>query len=43
MAHISILKFKNSSPADTLPLKDLEAAGYKVDRVYKELLCIRGA
>jgi cyanuric acid amidohydrolase len=28
MAPISILKFGVSSPADTLPLKELKAAGY---------------
>jgi cyanuric acid amidohydrolase len=28
MAHINILKFGVSSPADTTPLKQLKAAGY---------------
>jgi cyanuric acid amidohydrolase len=28
MAHINILKYGVSSPADTTPLKELKAAGY---------------
>jgi cyanuric acid amidohydrolase len=29
MAHINILKYGVSSPADTSPLKELKAAGYE--------------
>jgi cyanuric acid amidohydrolase len=38
MAHINILKFGVSSPADTTPLKQLKAAGYDS----KDILAVIG-
>jgi cyanuric acid amidohydrolase len=38
MAHINILKYGVSSPADTTPLKELKAAGYSS----KDILAVIG-
>jgi hypothetical protein len=38
MAHINILKYGVSSPADTNPLKELKAAGYES----KDILAVIG-